>query len=653
MNVMKRIFLSAAMSVPVVIMIPRTLFAQHFAKPIDYPVGPLPSALAAGDFNRDGNVDLVVTIENGVRLLLGNGKGEFQSTVDLGIAQSSTSIALGDFNEDHKLDLVIATDASATIALGNGDGTTKPAVSFDAGILPQQVFIADFNSDGHADLLLSNSKGDLSVLLGKGNGTFLSPIVTRTDGTTALVAIGDFDGDGRSDVATGNGQFTHSERAGGNLILLLGKGDGTFGSPQVSSLPVWFRALSAADVDGDGRLDLAVVVTEGVFTLNVRVLWGNGDGTFGLSPIIKGIFSKSVVSADINGDGALDLVSLESFDPQLIPMEIQTMTAKGDRSFHDIGFNPCDPSGGCIQLSTFPSSLLVADLNGDRLPDYAVANLHDSSISVFLNQAVLGARDLVVMTAGSGRGTVTSAPNGINCGATCSADFPPGTTVTLTVASDPTSSFTGWSGPCSGTGVCIITLDKDQSITATFALSASDFSISTGLPTPDPVRPGQSSAAALTITSVKEFNAAVVFECSVSPLLARGPECSAPSVTPSTNGSATVSLRISTTAESSVSPTLHEQNRMHSVSPALWILLALSVVAWIGAIRLGPHGHRIVAALLPVAALLICGTVLANCGSSAQQKSANSGTPVGTYAITVTGTSGSLQHSASFKLTVK
>jgi hypothetical protein len=108
MNVMKRIFLSAAMSVPMVIVIPRTLFAQHFAKPIDYPVGPLPSALAAGDFNRDGNVDLVVTIENGVRLLLGNGKGEFQSTVDLGIAQSSTSIALGDFNEDHKLDLVIA-----------------------------------------------------------------------------------------------------------------------------------------------------------------------------------------------------------------------------------------------------------------------------------------------------------------------------------------------------------------------------------------------------------------------------------------------------------------------------------------------------------------------------------------------------------------
>src|ERR1700747_1315995 len=81
MNVMKRIFLSAAMSVPAVTMLPRTLFAQHFAKPIDYPVGPLPSALAAGDFNRDGNVDLVVTIENGVRLLLGNGKGEFQPSI--------------------------------------------------------------------------------------------------------------------------------------------------------------------------------------------------------------------------------------------------------------------------------------------------------------------------------------------------------------------------------------------------------------------------------------------------------------------------------------------------------------------------------------------------------------------------------------------
>lgn len=652
MNVMKRIFLSAAMSVPVVIMFPRTLSAQHFSKPIDYPVGPMPSALAAGDFNRDGNVDLVVTIENGVRLLLGNGKGEFQPAVDLGVGQSSTSIALGDFNEDHTLDLVIATDTSATIALGNGDGTVKPAVSFDAGISPQQVQVADFNSDGHADLLLSNSKGELSVLLGKGDGTFLPPIVTATDGTTALVAIGDFDGDGRLDVITGNGHFTHSELAGGDLILLLGRGDATFESPKISTQPVWFHAFSTADVDGDGKLDLAVLATGGVFDISVRVLWGNRDGTFELSPRIKGIFSKAVVAADINGDGALDLVSLESIDPQSLPMEIQTMSAKGNRSFQDIGFNPCDPSGGCIQLSKFPSSFLVADLNGDRLPDYVVANLHDSSISVFLNQAGLGARELVVITAGSGQGTVTSAPNGINCGATCTADFPLGTTVTLTAASDPTSGFNGWSGPCSGTGVCAITLDKDQSVIATFGLSASDFSISTGPPTPDPVQPGQSSVAAVTVTSVKEFNAAVVFECSVSPVLAHGPECSAPSVTPSADGLATVSLRISTTAESSVLPAFHEKNRMHSASPALRILLALGLAAWLGASRRGPRGRRIVAALLPVGALFICGTGLANCGSSGHQKSANS-TPVGTYAITVTGTSGSLQHSASLRLTVK
>jgi hypothetical protein len=433
--------------------------------------------------------------------------------------------------------------------------------------------------------------------------------------------------------------------------LLLGKGDGTFQSPQVSSSHIRFFALSAADLDGDGRLDLAVVVSRGVFTLFDMVLFGNGNGTFSPSDMIKGTFSKSVVAADINGDGALDLVSLESFDSQNLPMEIQTMIAQGKGHFQDIPFNPCDPSGGCIQLSKYPSSLLVADLNGDRLPDYAVTNSRDSSISVFLNQAVSAARELVVMTAGSGQGTVTSAPNGINCGASCTAGFPLGTTVTLTAASDPTSSFTGWSGPCSGTGACTITLDKDQSVTATFALSASDFSISTGLPTPDPVRPGQSSAAALTITSVKEFNAAVVFECSVSPLLARGPECSAPSVTPSAGGSATVSLRISTTAKSSVSLTRHEKNRIHSASPALWILLALGMAAWIVASGLGAHGRRILPALLPVVALFISGTVLANCGG--HQESSNTGTPAGTYAITVTGASGSLQHSASFKLTVK
>jgi hypothetical protein len=76
---------------------------------------------------------------------------------------------------------------------------------------------------------------------------------------------------------------------------------------------------------------------------------------------------------------------------------------------------------------------------------------------------------LTVSKNGSGSGTVTSSPAGIDCGATCSASFTAGSTVTLAAARDPGSLFAGWSGAgCSGTGTCTVTMSADQSVTATF-----------------------------------------------------------------------------------------------------------------------------------------------------------------------------------------
>jgi hypothetical protein len=77
---------------------------------------------------------------------------------------------------------------------------------------------------------------------------------------------------------------------------------------------------------------------------------------------------------------------------------------------------------------------------------------------------------LTVSTNGTGTGTVTSSPAGINCGTTCSAFYSEGTTVTLTPAADAGSSFAGWSGACSGTGACTVTMDQARSVTATFNL---------------------------------------------------------------------------------------------------------------------------------------------------------------------------------------
>ena len=78
---------------------------------------------------------------------------------------------------------------------------------------------------------------------------------------------------------------------------------------------------------------------------------------------------------------------------------------------------------------------------------------------------------LTVAKAGTGSGTVTSSPAGVSCGSTCSASYASGTSVTLTAAVASGSTFAGWSGACSGTGACTVSMTAARSITATFNAS--------------------------------------------------------------------------------------------------------------------------------------------------------------------------------------
>jgi hypothetical protein len=75
---------------------------------------------------------------------------------------------------------------------------------------------------------------------------------------------------------------------------------------------------------------------------------------------------------------------------------------------------------------------------------------------------------LTVTNAGAGTGTVTSSPAGISCGSTCVATFADGTTVTLTAKATGRNRFGGWSGDCTGTATCVVTMTADHAVTATF-----------------------------------------------------------------------------------------------------------------------------------------------------------------------------------------
>ena len=131
----------------------------------------------------------------------------------------------------------MANNGGVSVFVNNGDGTFAPRVSYGAlstnYSTPLTMVVADLNNDGHPDLALSNpsSTGPVIVLLNKGDGTFGSHIDTAIAGFNHSIAAADFNGDGNVDLA--GVSFSSSSTMVG---IALGNGDGTFGSPTTLSI---------------------------------------------------------------------------------------------------------------------------------------------------------------------------------------------------------------------------------------------------------------------------------------------------------------------------------------------------------------------------------------------------------------------------------
>jgi hypothetical protein len=169
-----------------------------------------PTYLVARDFNRDGKADLALVTDSGdLYILLGKGDGTFQTPVAYPTGADSRAVATGDFNGDGILDLATANFGTSTstisILLGNGDGTFQTHVDYPNGQGLDLLTIADINGDGALDLAVANPLANtVSVLLGNGDGTFQESQVFATGNDPFGVAAADFNGDGRMDLAVVN-----------------------------------------------------------------------------------------------------------------------------------------------------------------------------------------------------------------------------------------------------------------------------------------------------------------------------------------------------------------------------------------------------------------------------------------------------------------
>ena len=614
--------------------------------------------VAIGTFVNGGSLDVAVRDNSldTVDILLNDGTGNLTNSSSYTLQAAVDSIVTGDFNRDGNLDLAIhsydsnSSTWSVSILLGNGDGTFQPPKFYTEGTYTDgakmALVVADFNNDHKLDLAVSGMNNQsLAILLGNGDGTFAAPVYYYNAGFYPLLAA-DFNGDGNLDIAAGGIDSTGAAKTS----IIFGNGDGTFQNAVFPASLNGFIPVFTADLRNNGKADLIS---------NGQVALGNGDGTFSLQPALSTMAQISAIG-DFNGDGKTDL--FVSYDNPLNEPGTNTIElGNGDGTF-----------GSAIPvLTSYPAlfPLFVADMNGDGRPDLGVfwwpsvdgvalifnttpPSFELSGTALLPSPVTAGNSATSSITVGPTfgfSGAVTLSCTGLPSGASCA--FNPPTVATgsgtsaLTVATTSSLAAGTYSVGVQGSSGSTV-----NSVPLSLVVQAPpDFTVSagSGSPTSQTISAGQTASFTLAFGGTGSFSGTVDLSCAITPVVTPAPTCQLSSSSVQISGSATqtVTVQVGTTAPVTTSTVPHAD------LPPGWMPLAwtgmLLGAGWLG---LQNRKQRLaVATPLIALALALC----VGCGGSSSSTKTSSGTLAGTYTVTVSAASGSLNHSMALTVVVQ
>lgn len=364
-----------------------------------------PTSVCTKDLDGDGKTDLAVI--GGTDLLVYNnastpGFPTFNQVIDYtpDVTDYPVTIAVGDLDGDGKPDLVVSMLFSPTLYVylnTSSQGSisfSKSPVSIDASTNIVNMVVSDVNGDGKPDIAACSQNGDNSDAYIYNNastpGTISFPtrvnLPMTTPAFTGMIIAADLDADGKPDIAC-------TESNSGLVYLFLNTGSPGGAVSFSAASPVLTGTtndngdtpgpfgLAAADLDGDGQMDLVV----GNQTQDTLVLLKNtsspGNISFQQTAVVPTVdLPGNIVISDLDGDGLPDVSLVAITGSDLVDVYRNTSTAG------TISLAPA------VSYAASASAfwLAAADLDGDGLPDLSVANSGQSYVSVMINKKADG-----------------------------------------------------------------------------------------------------------------------------------------------------------------------------------------------------------------------------------------------------------------------